>query len=212
MGEVISAIAEGVKNVVDDIAKLVTDVESTVSAIEKGINTFGAITSAQQAVLIARNPSIRSAMVDIGPGVYTLAAGDDQLQAAIRDYMSAAQNAAEETFNTQFPKVELAGSDSGVVKGFQVGGQNLSTLLSQIDSDFSNWQINCSGDTQKKMAKTIQVQVDAKGGATSTSFGRVSINTNATIHWTAAYGVFPVTTTSMGLIYGFCAGMKIGGW
>jgi len=210
MGEVVSAVAEGLKAIVDDVSKLVTDVTATVNAIQTGIDTFGGITAGNQALMLAGNPELIRGLANVGVPTYTAAVGDDRLQSSIKDYISAAEGAADKTFQAQFPGADQKGLDSGVVKGFSVGGSNMSTMKQQMSQDFLNWQVNCSGSAVDQMASTIKKQVDAKGGATAASHGRYSVNINYTICFAVAFGIFPVTTDAMGLVYGFSAGVDTG--
>lgn len=213
MGQLISALKNGINTILDDVSKLVTDVTATVGNLTSMTAGFSAVTAlSTRRQLAALVPSgVLPPVVTIG---VTVGDGDDSVSSALDAALVGASDAASTLFGDKFDGASPAGTDNGVVKGFKANGKDTSSIHDQMVLDFGNWGLSDDPKIADKMIATLKSQMKAKIGQAGTSFGSYTLNRNQKIQWTIAYGEFLIsgsgTESVNGLVYAFSAGLKTG--
>ena len=199
MGKIISDIGSDIGHVVDSVSKLVTDVGAAVEQLD-------AITA--KFVAPVDSASFFPAP-DAGPSFVVTRSDAEDINGALKEAMKAARKSALTAFKKQWPSVEPAGSDDGVVADYVAGG-NAECAHKQMNQDFKNWEIDADPAATREMTSTLVSQISAQLGAAGNTQGHHSLNMNQQINWTLAYGLFTMGNDKQGLVYAYAAAMDSG--
>ena len=212
MGSAVSAIASGVDSILTTIGNAVTDAGTTVAHLQMIAQDMLVGPPPPQTGSFARANARRGLHVTSPVMLFARAATaptQQDVQTALKTAMDSAKSAAATLFKTQFGQAP-AGTDMGVVNGYNPNGSDLSSVITQITNDFSIWNLPLSNDQITSMAATLQSQVQAQMGRGGASWGKFVLNMNQTALWTVGYGMFQISPSSQGLIYGFSGAMDSG--
>jgi hypothetical protein len=210
MGQVTSAIVSGIEGIADSIAKQATDTVATVGQLKAIATQLVAVPSLR----FLDSPGLQhlppSALAYIFRAPSIAFADPASVQTALKAAMTGASGAVKATYKAQFPSVPAGGTDNGAVNPYNAGG-DLSSVVSTIQTNFTNWNLPVDQTQMGQMAGTIQNEVQAQLGASGTAYGRFYLNANQSVVWAVAYGMFVVATPSTnGLVYAFTAGLDSG--
>ena len=187
MGSFASVIIKGIQGIANDITSLVTDAATSVAQLTSVSQQF-------------TPPALHK---------YAALDGSSNVNQAIQQAMKDAQTACTALFGKLYPNDTAAGVDSGVVSNYQDGG-NVQTVITQMKSDFNDWDIITDDATINSMAKTIQGEIAAQLGKAGTAHGVHYINQNQYFDWVVAYGTFAIADGNTGLVYGFTTSYNSG--
>jgi hypothetical protein len=190
MGKFVSTITDGINSIAQDICSSVTDAGKTLEQLTQITQDF--------TPPILRRGQLKAAL------------DSTDLPDALKNSITSAQSAAKTAFTAKFPSDDPNCNDSGVVQGYQTGG-DVSSVVKQITKIFNDNQIDADSKTIGQMASTIQTEVDAHMGLRGTATGSHAINMNQSLEWSVAYAIFAIDENTNGLVYGFAAAMT-GGW
>lgn len=199
MGQVLSTLVQDVDDVITSIGKTVTDATKSVGQLTGIVDGFTkASQPATPALLQGRLPYRTSSVVIFSDA--------QDFNTALKGAVKSAKDAANKAFNAEWPDDSPAGTDSGIVASFNSSG-DVTTILSQLKQDFTNWSLPLNDNQILQMAQTLQTQVTAQAGQAGVAHGTYHLNMNQSMVWVVTYGIFYVTQTTQGLVYAFTAAL-----